>query len=81
MPIVRKAKTGSVEIPNEWILDERMTPFELGLLCKCMVFNTLDAVRADFLATYSANYANPEDAFTSAMIRLARMGYLEEGLF
>jgi hypothetical protein len=81
MSIVRKAKTGSIELPNEWVLDERMTPFELGLLCKCLVFNTLDAVRADFLTTYAANYKNPEEAFTSAMIRLARMGYLEEGLY
>jgi hypothetical protein len=81
MSIVRQAKTGSIEVPNEWVLDERMTPFELGLLCKCLVFNTLDAVRADFLATYSAHYPNPEAAFTSAMIRLSRMGYLEDGLY
>ena len=58
MSIVKPQKSGTSEIPHEWILDERLSAFELGILVKATVFNNVDALAADFYLTHNPKINN-----------------------
>jgi hypothetical protein len=69
------------EIPHEWILDERLSALELGILIKATVFNNVGALAADFYVSNQTRYANPQHVLETALVQLERLGYLEPGQF
>ena len=81
MSIVKPQKSGNSEIPHEWILDERLTAFELGILVKATVFNNVAALAADFYLANQTRFNNPQAVLEAALIQLERLGYLEPGQF
>lgn len=81
MSLVKPQKTGTSEIPHEWILDERLSAFELGILVKATVFNNAQALAADFYLTHQTRFNNPQLVLETALIQLERLGYLEPGSF
>ena len=81
MSIVKPQKSGTSEIPHEWILDERLSAFELGILVKATCFNNVTALAADFYLTNQTRFENPQLVLETALIQLERFGYLEPGTF
>lgn len=81
MSIIKPQKNGSSEIPHEWILDERLSALELGILVKATVFNNITALAADFYIANQTRYADPKKVLDTALIQLERAGYLEPGQF
>ena len=81
MSLVKPQKSGTSEIPHEWILDERLSTLELGILVKATVFNNIGALAADFYLANQTKYSDPKIVLDSALIQLERFGYLEPGQF
>ena len=81
MSIIKPQKSGMSEIPHEWILDERLSALELGILVKATVFNNVAALAADFYLTNQTRHANPQAVLEAALVQLERFGYLEAGQF
>jgi hypothetical protein len=81
LSIVKPQKSGVSEIPHEWILDERLSALELGILIKATIFNNVAALAADFYLSNQTRYNDPKAVLESALIQLERFGYLEPGQF
>ena len=81
MSIVKPQKSGISEIPHEWILDERLSALELGILIKATVFNNVGALAADYYVSNQTRYGNPQHVLETALVQLERFGYLEPGQF
>jgi hypothetical protein len=81
LSIVKPQKNETAQIPFAWIMDERLSLVELGVLVKATAFNNITALSADFYATNGTKFSDPQAVLESALIQLERYGYLEPGTF